>query len=117
MPELIEGSEHLVAFLRSAGYATATGMGLVGLSWQELKAWAEFTGLEDSLSYADRATIFSLSRIYAAEIARASKKGAKPPYEPVNEKQDQVRRQAFDRGVENLFMNMYKRQQENKNIT
>lgn len=80
MPDVSDAAEYLVALLHSAGVANATGMGLSGLSWQEIESWArcnDFTGI---LSPKEYRAVYSLSRAYVAEHSVASKKDAKPPY-------------------------------------
>ncbi len=107
MPELSPGSEYLVAFLHSAGTATSTGMGLTGLSWQELDAWARCTDSVGIVTPRDLTIIHTLSRMYANEYARASKKGAKAPYVPVVEVDDvEVRREVVSQKADDLFANM-----------
>lgn len=101
MPDLPEGSEYLVAFLHSAGTATATGFGLTGLSWQEIYAWVRCTDNVGIASSRDLKLIHMLSRVYANEYARASKKGVvRPPYEPtvvlVKETREAVAKKADD---------------------
>lgn len=102
MPELIPGSEYLVAFLHSAGTATATGMGLIGLSWQEIEAWARCTGNWGVASPRDLKTVYTLSKVYANEYALAGKKGAKPPYVPPVDDIEEVRELVSD-SMEDLF--------------
>ena len=80
MPDLSPGSEYLVAFLHSAGTASATGMGLTGLSWQELEAWVRCSDMEGIVTPRDLKTVYMLSRVYAKECALATLKGAKAPY-------------------------------------
>lgn len=133
MPEISEAAGYLVALLHSAGVASATGMGLVGLSWQEIEAWArcnDFVALENkcecrkggmrSLRRKKQPTtrnvvgprelraVWHLSRAYAAEMSAASKKGAKPPYAPVvvDTRVDEVAREMVSEKVENLFASM-----------
>jgi hypothetical protein len=107
MPELSPGSEYLVAFLHSAGTATSTGMGLTGLSWQELEAWARCTDNTDIVTPRDLTIIHALSRTYASEYSKASKKGAKPPYVPVVEEENiEVRREIVSQKADDLFASM-----------
>lgn len=82
MPELTPGSEYLVAFLHSAGTATATGMGLIGLSWQELSAWIKCMDMENIVTPRDLKVIHLLSGVYAGECSKATKKDVVPPYIP-----------------------------------
>jgi hypothetical protein len=92
MPPLTEGCEYLVALLHSAGTAMATGMGLTGLTWQELKAWVECT--DQVASPRDLQMIHTLSRAYANESHLATQKGAKPPYVPELSNEDLVEQRA-----------------------
>jgi hypothetical protein len=102
MPDLVPGSEYLVAFLHSAGTATATGMGLVGLSWQEIEAWLRCAGYAGIATSRDLKAIYMLSKVYAGEYAQASKKGAKPPYEPKVEVDEDVREMVSE-AADNMF--------------
>lgn len=115
MPELIPGSEYLVAFLHSAGTATATGMGLTGLSWQELEAWVRCTDNEGIVTARDLKTIHTLSRVYANEYAAASQKGAKPPYVPeiIEENIEEIREIVEDK-VDDIFAQMMNAQSMRK---
>lgn len=80
MPELSDAAGYLVALLHSAGVASATGMGLNGLSWQEIEAWARCNDYVGILSPKEYRAVYTLSRAYVSEHAVASKKGAKAPY-------------------------------------
>jgi hypothetical protein len=101
MPTITKGSEYLVAFLHSAGTASATGMGLTGLSWQEIEAWVRCADMKDIVTSRDLKTIHTLSRVYAGEYARASQKGAKPPYAPAVEIEEI--REVVSEKAENVF--------------
>lgn len=104
MPDLSESAGYLVALLHSAGFAAATGMGLVGLSWQEIEAWARCNDFVKILTPKEYRAVYQLSRAYAGEISTASKKDAKPPYNPtVVEKLDDVAREIVEEHVEDVF--------------
>lgn len=105
MPELTPGSEYLVAFLHSAGTATGTGMGLTGLSWQEIEAWVRCTNMEGIVTPRDLKTIHTLSRVYAREYYLAGLKGAKPPYMPKVELIEETRQLISDK-ADDLFASM-----------
>lgn len=107
MPELIPGSEYLVAFLHSAGTAQATGMGLAGLSWQELEAWVRCTDNIGIVTPKDLRVIHTLSRVYANEHAKASMKGAVAPYIPVMEEEEveEIREYVADK-ADDVFESM-----------
>ena len=108
MPEVSEAAGYLVALLHSAGVASATGMGLAGLSWQEIEAWARCNDMVGILTPKEYRAIYSLSRAYVAEHSDASKKGAKPPYVKVepNEVRDEVVRKMVEAKVEDVFASM-----------
>jgi hypothetical protein len=91
MPPISVGSEYLVAFLHSAGTASATGMGLAGLSWQELEAWVRCADMQGIVTPRDLKTVYMLSRVYAKECAVATIKGAKAPYEVKVELEEETR--------------------------
>lgn len=90
MPDISEYAGYLVGLLHSAGTASATGMGLVGLSWNEIKAWAECTNSINILSPRELKAVHTLSRAYSGEYSKASTKGAKPPYEPIRAYEDVI---------------------------
>ncbi len=90
MPDISEYAEYLVGLLHNAGTANATGMGLVGLSWVEIKAWVECTDSTGILSPRELKAVHTLSRVYAGEYSKASAKGAKAPYEPVKSYDDVI---------------------------
>lgn len=108
MPEISEAAGYLVALLHSAGVASATGMGLSGLSWQEIEAWARCNDMVGILSPKEFKAIYSLSRAYVGEHSVASKKGAKPPYVKVEPKEakDEVVRKLVEAKVEDVFASM-----------
>jgi hypothetical protein len=107
MPEISEAAGYLVALLHSVGVANPTGMGLVGLSWSEIKAWAECNDFVGVLSPKEYRAVWRLSRSYCAEYSVASKKGAKAPYIPVVEDQkDEVVREMVEHKVEDVFASM-----------
>lgn len=111
MPEISEAAGYLVALLHSAGSATATGMGLVGLSWQEIEAWARCNDFVGILSPKEYRAVWRLSKAYAAESAVATKKDAKPPYAaPVETYKDEVSREMIEEKVEDVFASMIKAQ-------
>jgi hypothetical protein len=104
MPDISEAAGYLVALLHSAGYAAPTGMGLVGLSWQEIEAWARCSDYVRILTPKEYRAVFQLSRAYAGEIATATKKDAKAPYDPpVIEIKDEVVRDIIEEHVEDVF--------------
>ena len=115
MPELPVGYEYMIEMLHSAGTASATGMGLVGLSWTELASWQELTNRTGTISAADLETLHVLSRVYASEYANASQEGAKPPYEPPLEIEvlEQAREFISDK-LEDVFAGLLRNQDLNR---
>lgn len=106
MPEITPGSEYLVAFLHSAGTASAAGMGITGLSWPELDAWQRCTDNVGIVTARDMQIIHTLSRVYASEYSRAGLKGAKAPFVPVVENIEAVR-DVVSQKAEDLFGGMF----------
>jgi len=106
MPEISSAAGYLVALLHSAGVASVTGMGLAGLSWQEIEAWARCNDMVGILSPKEYKAVYGLSRAYVAEHAAASKKGAKPPYVKPVETKDEVVREMVETKVEDVFASM-----------
>jgi hypothetical protein len=72
-----------VGYFFSAGQATSTGMGLVALSWQEIRAWR----LENRyhLTLWEIETLKQMSDAYASEYSRASDPLRKAPYQVEDE--------------------------------
>lgn len=130
MPDLSEAAGYLVALLHSAGIAQANGMGLTGLSWQEIEAWARCNDLVSLESCGcstqsggmrklkkrkpskrgivgpkELRAVWQLSRAYVAEHSEASKKGAKAPYIKVDEDgtRDEVERKTIAQKAEDIF--------------
>lgn len=105
MPEISPGSEYLVAFLHSAGTASATGMGLTGLSWQEIEAWVRCSDMAGIVTPRDLKAMYMLSRVYARECAVATLKSAKPPYVEKIATIEEVR-ELVSEVVEDIFANL-----------
>lgn len=113
MPDISEAAGYLVALLHSAGVATATGMGLVGLSWQEIEAWGKCNDFEGILSPKEYRAVWRLSRAYTAEYVEASRKGAKPPYTaPVENQKDETVREMVASKIEDVFAAMMSAQKK-----
>lgn len=112
MPEISEAAGYLVALLHSAGVASPTGMGLAGLSWQEIEAWARCNDYVGILTPKEYRAVYTLSRAYVAEHAVATKKDAKAPYikEEEYEKQDEVVREMVEDKVDDIFGMMMRAQ-------
>ncbi len=78
MPDVAEG-EYLVPMLFEAGLVSQSGMGVAPLSWQEIQAWLNCTGVV--LHTWEATTIKQMSDAYASEYSQASKKDAPAPYQ------------------------------------
>jgi len=61
----------------------SNGMGVISLSWSEIKSWLQVTQL--NLSVWERMTIKSMSEAYASELSVASKKDSVAPYTHVDD--------------------------------
>lgn len=81
-PEISEAAAYLVALFHSCGMASATGMGLVGLSYQEIEAWARLSDNIGILLPWQYKALHTMSRAYSGMCAAAVKKDTKPPYTP-----------------------------------
>lgn len=104
-PDISETAQYLVSLFHSSGMASATGMGLVGLSYQEIESWARLSGLYGILSPWQYNAIHTMSRAYAGMYANASQKGAKPPYMPPKEDIEDVK-ELVSKQAENVFESM-----------
>lgn len=62
---------------------SSNGFGPASLSFCELDSWLRYS--ERELSVSDKMLIKDLSDAYVAELNRASKHDAEPPYKPVFE--------------------------------
>lgn len=100
LPE-IEGYEHLLPLLESAGTILQTGMGIAPLTWQELESWERSYSKEIDcweLSYWELNTIKDMSYAYCAELGQATSKTREAPFkEAVIDREDVSKRvyQAF----------------------
>lgn len=115
MPDITTGSEYLVAFLHSAGTASSNGMGLTGLSWQEIAAWVQCADMSGITTTRDLKTVHMLSRVYAGECSKASQKGAKAPYSPVVVLEAETRA-IISAAVDDVFMNLIASQNSRGNV-
>lgn len=77
MPDVAEG-EYLIPMLFEAGLVSQSGMGVAPLSWQEIQAWLNCTGLQ--LHTWEVTTLKQMSEAYAGEFSQASKPEAEAPY-------------------------------------
>lgn len=87
----IDGAEYMVALLQEAGLVSATGMGVIPITWQEIEAWLNTTELD--LSVWEKLTIKEMSEAYVSEFNSASAKDAAAPYVPAIEP-EQIDRKA-----------------------
>lgn len=69
---------HLIGWLVELGISEAAGMGMVPLSWREIRAWQEATGI--TLSPWEARLLRTLSAEYLAEGRRAESETAPPPW-------------------------------------
>lgn len=116
MPEISEAAGYLVALLHSAGTCGSNGMGLCGLTWNEIESWARCNDYVGILSPKEYRAIYSLSRAYVGQHFEASKKDAKPPYvAPVERdvEKDEFVREMVEEKVEDVFEAMMKAQTRN----
>lgn len=83
MPEVDSAFEHLVGLFYSMGQCMSTGMGLVSISWQELRAFR----LENKLGLTlwERDALKQMSDAYCREYSQASDPQRQPPYMPTDE--------------------------------
>ena len=71
-------AEYLVPFFIEAGRFTATGNGIVALSWVDINAWVEAT--EKNLSVWEKQTIKLMSEHYVNEYYAGKDKKREAPY-------------------------------------
>lgn len=90
-----DSHEYLVAWWLKSGMVTNNGMGLSGLSNQELLAFNERSGYQMTAWELDQ--IFNMSRVYAAGISGKYKdKTCKAPYKSAETRQaEQERQEAY----------------------
>lgn len=106
LPEIEDAGRHLMSYLFEAGVATSNGMGIVPLSWQEIDAWIEVTGLP--LSTWEKLTLKEMSEAYVNEFTQASEKDRPAPYiRPVEE--EQIDRKAVADKLRNVFSGLKKK--------
>lgn len=90
-PEII-GSTFLIECTRKCGMISVAGMGVVGLSWAEIKAWSELSGT--ALEYWEFEVIKELSDAFAAMLREAKDWECKPVFDPTTLKHFDRRRHA-----------------------
>lgn len=71
---------HLISRLIEIGLTQPGGMGPVPLTWQEIAAWQQLTGV--ALSSWEARTIRHLSIAYLGETAKAESETCPPPWKP-----------------------------------
>ena len=71
---------HLIGYLMEMGLTEAAGMGMVALSWREITAWQDGTGIV--LSSWQARLIRRLSTEYVAELHAAEDESRGPPWKP-----------------------------------
>ena len=103
---------YLISLLYSAGTVLQTGNGIIGLSWQEIKAWQDVTGFQ--LYPYELQIIKNMSVAYASEYSKASGKDAEAPYSPFRDLRD--KRKAISDATLNLFDKIVKTQEDTKNV-
>lgn len=78
MPEFDKGEEYLLATWREIGMFGHGAMGAVPLTWSEIKAYCELTGV--NLDVWEVGVIMRLSRAYVSMLSEAKNPDAEPPY-------------------------------------
>jgi hypothetical protein len=89
MPQT-HGGEFLLDYLWSIGPSTFTGMGAAPISYSELLAWQQMSGID--LSPWEAETLRAMSRAYVGESQRALARDCPPPFgdSPYNPNADQA---------------------------
>ncbi len=105
-PEISEVAQYLVSLFHSAGMASPTGMGLVGLSYQEIESWANMADMQGIIKPWQCVAIYTMSRAYASECTASQKKGAKTPYTPEIEEVAKVDREIVNEQIEDVFASL-----------
>jgi hypothetical protein len=80
MPPVPHEAGYLIKYLIEVGPVMGTGMGAIPLTFGELQAWQQQTGLD--LRPWEAATLRRLSRDYAGESIRAANPAVLPPWRP-----------------------------------
>jgi hypothetical protein len=79
LPEIDPEAQHLIEYLMDAGPVVSGAQGTAPLSWADLQAWQEGSGV--SLPPWQLRLIRRLSSEYLAETIRAEAHDAPPPWE------------------------------------
>lgn len=89
LPEIPGPWTNLLGFFFEAGQVMKTGMGIVELTWQEIKAWREET--ETDITLWEKDVLKKMSQAYCAEYHAASDPKRPAPYTPeVEEEIDHI---------------------------
>jgi hypothetical protein len=76
-PELCEHSSMLVSLLSEIGEAKVDNSGIKEISWQDLKAWLDITGIE--LTLYEIESMKRLSSIYVSQYYQSTDKSCLAP--------------------------------------
>lgn len=77
LPDLNEAG-YIVSLVNEAGTVSSSGMGISGLTWQEIESWLNVTGL--SISTWEKLMVFKMSAAYASEYSSATAVDAPEPF-------------------------------------
>lgn len=100
----VEHGKYLLKYLHKVGPSMGTGMGAIPLTFGELQAWQQQTGLD--LQPWEVETLRRLSSDYVLETHRAASFAAMPPWVSDIE----VQRKAVDDGLRALFRSLMVKQ-------
>lgn len=98
MPDL-EGFSYLVEYINLLGHAVSNGNGFNPISYQEIKAWTELTGIE--LNGWEAETLHDLSISYIVGYNAGRDPASAPYWQSMNFDKDQVAQ-----GMRSMFSSM-----------
>lgn len=99
MPPLEGDEAYMIKLLMELGPVVNNGMGINGVSWQDINSWTLLTGVE--LSSWQASTLHLMSKAYANEYSRSNGENTHAPYIP--EADDQEARDRVSAGLKSFF--------------
>lgn len=106
----VDNFGYLIKLLDEAGTCTPIGMGVIGLSWNEIKSWMDCMGLD--LSYWEISLLRDMSREYASQANNSEEPTCRSPYLVDKEVKTQEAIVARSNEIKNLFRKFMKTKED-----
>lgn len=101
LPDLGE-AKYLSTLLNEAGIVGSTGMGVTGLTWQEIAAWLSATEL--LLTTWEKLMIFKMSSAYASSYSSSSDADSPEPF--AKDVEEEIDREVVGNRIRNVLRSL-----------